>query len=1057
LEGKGTERDAPGLEEHRSAGVRHRTKENWMRKLFRSTLMAGVLAIGVAACGDDVEVTDPGDTPHPPLTVALSGVSINVGESANLAAQVSGGNPEASTSWVCETSNENVVSVTESDTGCLVTGEGNGNTTVTVTVDRGAMSASASAQVTVAQLTQAQVSIHDVRQGGSTADIDNVSGQLDVVINVEPGDETPVQLDLLVDEDVVASQQFSQAQIAELQEAAEAAEASEAPVQITLSFNTGYYEIVDGAAHIRSYNGPREISANLHVAQLETAPRASNTVTVTFRNTDGLHVVGGLPDNSVLDGEGRRWYGGWGEDEGADLHVIPVFYSHPDRGAQNVMVSLCPGESETLAEGPFEYSFSCAGFESERSSNGVAPVITTQYDDSGNNGPSEANILNEDHPFPVRIDNAAPGLGNSSSIDGVLFIASQSGVWNRENWINDEYDFATGLVAANAAYSGGAQVDIEHTDLLTNEEITDGGSSYQGEIDVQFVATNNGDTILVDSPADLDESNTNSHYRLHVVLTDALGNDRLITQIRGPWAYSASSDPDYEMRNAMMVQSHYLNTFGVDRSVPTLVESDEDEVLSFGEDYIVNSFTDPEVEQYVLDFSVTDQVSGFARVQNVDYLGQPYASLILPGDADEAYDRALLHVSAQIRGTPGSSALNYVSFAGLAGTEVDDPFATSGAGELIGQPDPDMAVSYTRELTQISYTEDWRAIGFGDDPSHAGYFIVQLRAQDKAGNRTPLHLIRVYLNAGEQPEISGINPGGFYAGGDEVSFPATSDDRVEILSGSFALGYDGIGWLLSDRNPTTIGELFTDEINRPADYAYTTDLGFIRTLSVVDGADMDRPTDDRVKPTAVEGRVYSGYSWETDTYWGDDFIHLHDDEQVSNHLFDANGGLGFSSLFQANLLDAQVEDGQAFPFGAVATEGNQVIGPTDVDEDEGSTDGSRGWFADRSGDNLRATVRGVSGQFNNPFAAVVVVARVLSVDNGVEYLVPASSVLASPSSQLDSGQNRDYYFDWAITGLEDDFPGGELCGYHVVGLSADYDGLATVLWDDDGAYDCDDD
>jgi HSP20 family molecular chaperone IbpA len=1000
----------------------------------RLAATAVVLAFGVVACGDDVQIVDPEPTPPPALSVTLtpSNVNLTVGDNVNLAVGISGGDPAATAEITCQSSNTDVVTTSASGNNCAVEAVGAGNATITVEVTKGNQTSSAGAAVQVtdaADITPATVSISTIQKNNQTVDIDNVFGQVDVTMNVRFNDEQPLELRLLVDDEIVATQEFSTA-VAALEDGQDPEEVVE---QITLSFNSAYYEITDeGEAWIRTYNGQRQISAELVVATEGAEPRASNPWTVTFRNQDGFHVNAMLPDNSAMDGEGRRWYGGWGEDEGAEITAIPVFFSA--QSAQNVMVSLgnCPEGLVSGSEAPFEFSFVCADYESERMINGSnnpgeVPTIRAQYAETGNDVP-EANggvpILNEDHPFPARIDNVAPGyrpgeVANTSAIDGVIFIASQSGVWNRENWINDEYDFATGLVAAEAEYDNGNQVDIPHTALLLDEEITDGGSSFQSDLTMQFVATNNGDTLLVDSPADLDESNLNTTYRLHVLLSDALGNERLITQVRGPWAVSASEDGAYDMRDAKMVQSHNLNTFGLDRSAPELVASEDDEVLEFGEDYIVNSFTDEEVEQYVIDFTVTDGVSGFARQDAIDFLDENGAALILPGDEEEGFDRALAFVSAQLRGIPGNGAINYLSLAGVEGSEVDNPFATSATGDFIADPDPDDSVPYVRDLTNITYSENWRDIGLGDDPDQAGYWIVQLRAQDKAGNRTENQTIRIYLNANVNPTMTGLNAGSFYRGGDEVTFPASAGDVVEVFSASFALNYGDIGWLVYDRNPGELAELFTDEIVRPRDYQYeTSPIPFVRSIALYGDEE------NAWQPSEIQGRAYSGY-----TYEGEDFIHLNADEQRASHASVFEPGFGFSEYASASILSDQLEE-EVGTFAGL--EGAEEIQAWELEEMNGT---------------LRATARGVSGQFANPFAAVALVARIEV--NGNEYLFPVGVLAAGDAGQLDSGEVRDYYYDFDLGDYE--LPGGveeeQLLGFHAVGLNADFDGLATDLFD----------
>ena len=1027
-----------------------------MKKLYRSTLVAAVLAFGVAACGDDVQIVDPEPTPPPALSVTLtpSNVNLTVGDNVNLAVGISGGDPAATANITCQSSNTDVVSTSVSGNNCAVEAVGAGNATITAEVTKGNQTSSAGAAIQVsdpADITPATVSISTIQKNNQTVDIDNVFGQVDVTMNVRFNDEQPVELRLLVDDEIVATQEFSTA-VAALGDGQDPEEAVE---QITLSFNSAYYEITeDGEAWIRTYNGQRQLSAELVVATEGAEPRASNPWTVTFRNQDGFHVNAMLPENSAMDGEGRRWFGGWGEDEGAMITAIPVFFSA--QSAQNVMVGLghCPEGLVSGTEAPFEFSFACADYESERTIDGSnnpgeLPTIQAQYAETGNDVPTangSVRILNEDHPFPVRIDNAAPGLqpgeiANTSAIDGVLFIATQSELWNRENWINDEYDFFTGLSAAYVDYDddgnqeqafcdgmillGSGSTDVAQNgfgcDLRLDDDLRDGGSSFESDLDYQFLATTNGDTIEVDSPADLDESNLNSDYQLHVLVSDALGNTRLISQMAGPWAAAMAEFGGYDMRDAPMVFSHALSTFGVDRSSPAIAVGEADEVLEFGEDYIVNAFSDEEVEQFLLDIEATDQVSGFAR--GTFYLDGPAGvdGLVLPGDDEEIFDFALVGTQAQLRGVPGNGALNYVELFGLADTEVDNPFATSAAGDFIATPLP--ITDYQRTLTSITLQSNFAEAGIGEDEGDAGYWIIQLRAQDKAGNRTDVQTMRFYVNAGVNPTMTGLNAGSFYRGGDEVTFPASAGDMVEVFHSSFALRYgpegDNLGWLVYDRNPGELSELFTDEIVRPMDYQYATSpIAFIRSLTVF-GEDMEPG-----QPSEIEARAYSGY-----TYEGEDFTHLNADEQRASHLSIFEPGFGFSEYATASILADQVEEAGTFP-----DEGAEAIND---------------WFLDEDNGDLVATARGISGQFPNPFAAVALVARIEV--NGKEYLVPVGVLGAGDATQLDSGDVRDYYFTFDMDDIE--LPAGveeeQLLGFHAVGLNADFDGLATALFDAD--------
>ncbi|TVP76136.1 MAG: Ig-like domain-containing protein, partial [Gemmatimonadales bacterium] len=207
-----------------------------MKKFYRTALFAGVVAFGVAACGDDVQVVESDPPPPPSLNVSLTpqAQTVATGDEAVFAVGISGGAEGAETTVTCASSNTDVASVSSSDTGCTVTGESAGQASITVTVTKGNQTSNAGAQVTVVEdtVTQATVSISSLTQGGTTAPIGNIAGQLDVTMNVNPNDETLQELRLKVDGEQVASQVFTQAMLEEL--ATE--ETAEGQQQVTLSF-----------------------------------------------------------------------------------------------------------------------------------------------------------------------------------------------------------------------------------------------------------------------------------------------------------------------------------------------------------------------------------------------------------------------------------------------------------------------------------------------------------------------------------------------------------------------------------------------------------------------------------------------------------------------------------------------------------------------------------------------------------------------------------------------------------------------------------------------------
>ena len=122
-----------------------------MRNRF---LMAGLLAFGVAACGDDVEVVSPTPpvTPPPPpvtATMAPASASVAVGNSVVFAVNASGGVAGEAASWTCSSSNTGIATVSSTSAGCQATGVVAGSVTITAAVSKSGESVNVGSELTV--------------------------------------------------------------------------------------------------------------------------------------------------------------------------------------------------------------------------------------------------------------------------------------------------------------------------------------------------------------------------------------------------------------------------------------------------------------------------------------------------------------------------------------------------------------------------------------------------------------------------------------------------------------------------------------------------------------------------------------------------------------------------------------------------------------------------------------------------------------------------------------------------------------------------------------------
>ena len=298
-----------------------------MMKLYRSALMAGLVALGVAACGDNVEViqpTPPAVPPPPPpveATMAPASASVAVGGSVVFAVNASGGVSRDAATRTCASSNTGIATVSSTSAGCQATGIAAGGVTVTASVSKSGETVNVGAQLTVTSDDpgdDAFILIGAIGQGGKPA-ISPYSGQLDVTVNVERGDQTLDVLTLFVDGEAVATQNFHGPDMVAPED-----EATEQAVHpITLSFNTAEYEEETGA--VTFANGVHALSAQLTVVGSMDAIN-SPTVRAEFDNVEGVHIVADALGNSALNPKtGKRWYGG---PDAMDFVItaVPVMY-----------------------------------------------------------------------------------------------------------------------------------------------------------------------------------------------------------------------------------------------------------------------------------------------------------------------------------------------------------------------------------------------------------------------------------------------------------------------------------------------------------------------------------------------------------------------------------------------------------------------------------------------------------------------------------------------------------------------------------------------------------
>ena len=416
----------------------------------RSALVAGLLALGVAACGDDVEIvqpTPPVAPPPPPVTATMApaSASVLIGNSVVFAVNASGGVAGDAASWTCASSNTGIATVSVVSAGCQATGVAAGDVSITATVTKSGETVNVGAQLTVTEEATGEpaflilkgVTGAPATEGGDPTNAGGLKGRVNVSLGVERGDQTLERLSVLIDGEVVAYQSFGSSMDMGMAAPEDDAAAEQAVYDFTLSFDSDEYDAETGAT--THANGEHSLSAELQIAggmmsdgMMGHETISSNVMTVEFDNADGYVVTADLGHNSVLDDDGSRWYGG--PDNGhIVISALPVSYSGDE--ATTVLVELAgcdreEGDDDDDHGGPgVSFEFDCDGDAADRK-------ISVTAD-----GEPDQTILNEDDLPTANIDMAGPA-------NAPMILANRNG--REDGWINATVGLAGKFNANNA-------------------------------------------------------------------------------------------------------------------------------------------------------------------------------------------------------------------------------------------------------------------------------------------------------------------------------------------------------------------------------------------------------------------------------------------------------------------------------------------------------------------------------------------------------------------------------------------------------------------------------
>lgn len=418
-----------------------------MLKLYRNFLMAGVVSLGLAACGDDLTITEPPPAPPPvetpnitTFTVSPTSATIAPGTFVQASATlITKPGVQGAVTW--NSSNPAVATV---DGSGRIDAVSEGTTVVTATATAGGQTATAAIGVTVRPIAPAQVSIKSITTGLTNlpVNVGNVFGQIEITLNFDPGEQTVDSVAVFIGNKRAAKQSYA---------------TSPSAGEIVLSVNTANYtkNPTTGTAPVDYQNGATTISAAVYPRG--SAATATNSVQIVLNNTDGWAADMTAPSAFANSAAGLTYWGGPTAGGLTELTVYPVIYT-PGRTIQTV--TFAPGNAfdgtcsfHTDTSLPFRatFGYTTAGATASGGTCGgaggfehtVAPggprdnvMIGTAIDNANNPFPLTPLIANTvvlgSTPDSLRFDWGSPAVGTPSIVRTLPAVTG---------WVNATFNF----------------------------------------------------------------------------------------------------------------------------------------------------------------------------------------------------------------------------------------------------------------------------------------------------------------------------------------------------------------------------------------------------------------------------------------------------------------------------------------------------------------------------------------------------------------------------------------------------------------------------------------
>jgi len=710
------------------------------------------------------------------VTVSPAAVTMNPGGTQGFVANVDADAGVARTvTWT--SSNQAVVTITAAG---VATAVAPGAATITATSTANT-SVTGAASVTVRTPTAATVTIEKVTVGNTNVPVNflAVAGQMDVTVNVDPGDFILSKVELLIDGVVCAgcTQSFSAAQSQALSAAAVYGdEVAGAVSQILFSVQTAAFNPTTGVANW--LNTTHVVSARATLTNAGQTSTASSNRDMTFANINTWVATAAFTGTTASATGTAGAAAGLGYRRGGlTVTVLPVVYNTGQAivAAGSVVTfgsALCDAFTGTgngarnvplTGTGPFTAAFPQASSSSVPAVNSVSnyefdsvvcntlfpngetPILTAS-DNNGNNifngvapcQPGVTPACPANSLFAVRLDNRAPGVPT--------FAANPNGRQN--GWIND----AVGLNGANTGSSG----TVNNWIVNGTADAGIGGGSTSGAAYQRFLRFGDpGATGIIDAARAATASDaatlpaptaTNISICALVTARDQLGNES-----------SRGSDGDVctlpPVPSFAGVGTGFISIrFGVDIDEPTILYNDQPAELLADERR--NTATIGE------EFVVTVADAGIIGVSGM-LAGTPVRATVIRREADGTtyltVPNALSDCVIGVLTSQGSvCSLSNLNNLGVAGLAVALPLVnTLISGETID-----------------------------------GFYTFNGRAFDAAGNFTDVAPPRVIVSDNTLPALTTALFNVPLSGG-TVVFNANASDNLDLWFARYSLTYAG--------------------------------------------------------------------------------------------------------------------------------------------------------------------------------------------------------------------------------------------------------------------------